>query len=179
MKVRNAILLALSLLAPLLAATPAHAEKLLFDHRLNPALNAVLDNGRQDMTFFDGSNPRYMVDRIAVQGRSARDWVEALEVIVRVPDKTVRSAADWLQQIRERTSAACAAEFTPLAQDESSLTFMRRTRACDGSPAETGLYRIVTGSKSLFLLAARYKGAMDEPMRQRWLALLASARLEN
>lgn len=175
MKVRLAILFAL----PLLAASPARAERLLFDHRLYPQIGAVLDSGRKEMVIFDDRNPKYVFDRIAIQGTSAENWTEALEIIVRTPEKGVKSPSDWVRQIGAATSASCASQITPLVEDESSLTFMRQAPACAGAPPETALYRIVAGRKSLFLLGARYKGTMDQTMRDRWLSVLASARVAN
>ncbi|MDB5723564.1 MAG: hypothetical protein JWQ16_318 [Novosphingobium sp.] len=175
MKARTAILFVLSVLA----ASPAHAEKLLFDHQLYPQIGAVLDSGRKEMVIFDDRNPKYVFDRIAIQGNSAENWTEALEIIVRVPEKTVKSPSDWVQVLGAATAANCTSQITPIAEDETSLTFMRQAPACAGAAAETALYRIVAGRKSLFLLGARYKGAMDPAMRERWLSVLASARVEN
>ncbi|MEO5586055.1 MAG: hypothetical protein ABIQ81_00010 [Novosphingobium sp.] len=171
MKARHAILCALSLLA----ASPAHAEKLLFD----PRIGATLDSSDKDMILFDARNPRYVFDRIALQGSSAQNWTEALEIIVRTPDKAIKTTGDWLQQIRDQSTASCTSQFTAIAQDATSLTFMRQSDACAAAPAETALYRIVAGRKSLFLLNARYKGAMDAAARERWLTLLATARVTN
>lgn len=175
MKVRAAILFVLSMLA----SSPAHAEKLLFDHQLYPQIGAVLDSGRKEMVIFDDRNPKYVFDRIAIQGTSAENWTEALEIIVRTPEKSVKSPSDWVHLIGAATTASCASQITPIAEDKTSLTFMRQAPACAGAPAETALYRIVAGRKSLFLLGARYKGEMDQAMRERWLSVLASARIEN
>jgi hypothetical protein len=173
-KLRAAILFGLSMLA----SNPAHAEKMLFDHQLYPQIGAVLDSGRKEMVIFDDRNPKYVFDRIALQGTSAENWTEALEIIVRMPEKTVKSPSDWVQQISASTTA-CASQITPIAEDATSLTFMRQAPACAAAPAETALYRIVAGRKSLFLLAARFKGTMDPAMRERWLSVLASARIAN
>lgn len=173
MRIRQAILFAL----PLLAATPAQAERMLFDHQLDPRIGAVLDSGRKEMILFDETNPAYVYDRIAIQGSSADNWTEALEIIVRTPGKQVRSPRDWVRQISATSAPACPSQVTPLAQDDTSLTFVRQSPACGGAPAETALYRIVAGRKSLFLLGARYKGEMTEALRGNWLAVLASARI--
>lgn len=170
--------LAILLVLPMLAASPAHAEKLLFDHQIQPRIGEVLDSGRKEMVHYDDSNPAYVFDRIAIEGSSADNWTEALEIIVRSPGKTMKSAGDWLQQFRDQATPDCASQFVPIAQDESSLTFMKTSDACAGNPRETALYRIIAGRKSLFLLGARYKGAMDDSARGRWLTLLASARVE-
>ena len=175
MKVRPAILFVLSMLA----SSPAHAERLLFDHQLYPQIGAVLDSGRKEMVLFDDRNPKYVFDRIAIQGTSAENWTEALEIIVRTPEKSVKSPQDWVHQIGATAIANCASQITPIAEDAASLTFMRQAPACAGAAAETALYRIVAGRKSLFLLGARYKGTMDPAMRERWLSVLASARIAN
>lgn len=175
MRIRQAILFAL----PLLAATPAHAERMLFDHPLDPRIGAVLDSGRKEMVLYDDSNPAYVYDRIAIEGSSAENWTEALEIIVRTPGKAVRSPSDWVQQIGAASPPACPSQVTSLARDATSVTFMRQSAACAGSPAETALYRIVAGRKSLFLLGGRYKGEMPQAARARWLGLLATARVVN
>lgn len=174
MKMRLAILAFL----PMLAASPAHAEKLLFDHQLYPQIGAVLDSGHKEMVIFDDRNPKYVFDRIAIQGTSAENWTEALEIIVRTPEKRVKSPSDWVQQISAPAAIDCAVRLTPIAEDSGSITVMRQASACAAAPAETAIYRIVAGTKSLFLLGARYKGEMDPVMRERWLRVLASARIE-
>jgi hypothetical protein len=171
--------LAILCFLPMLAASPAHAERLLFDHHLYPQIGAVLDSGRKEMVIFNDRNPKYVFDRIAIQGSSAENWTEALEIIVRTPEKSVKSPSDWIRQIGAGTTANCASQITSVAEDETSLTVMRQVPACSGAPAETALYRIVAGRKSLFLLGARYKGEMDQAMRGRWLSVLASARVED
>lgn len=173
MRIGQAILFVL----PLLAASPAHAERMLFDHRLDPRIGEVLDSGRKEMILFDESNPAYVYDRIAIEGTSAENWTEALEIIVRMPGKAVRSPNDWVQQISAPVATTCSSRISPIAEDETSLTIMRQSSACAGNPAETALYRIVAGRKSLFLLGARYKGEMPQAARERWLRLLASARV--
>lgn len=174
MPIRQAILLALPVLA---IASPAHAERMLFDHQLDARIGEVFDSGRKEMIHFDQSNPAYVYDRIAIQGSSADNWTEALEIIVRTPGKDVRSPRDWVQQISAVSAAACPSQVTPLDHDDSSMTFVRQSPACAGAPAETALYRIVAGRKSLFLLGARYKGEMPQATRSRWLSILASARI--
>ncbi len=170
--------LALAGLIFAVGAGAAHAEKLTFDHRLHPALKAALDSGNDEMVAYDGSNPRYLVNVIAIRGKSARDWTEALEIISRSPDKTVRTAADWAAEMRGRADAICPNTVTPIAEDAISVTFERRMPGCPGARAETAMTRVVAGKRSLFLLTFLFKGVPDAATRQEWLALLASAHLE-
>ncbi len=161
----------------LLLAAPARAEKLIFDHRLYPPLKEVLDNGRKEMISFDDSNPRYVVDRIAISGKSAEDWTQMLEIVARTPTRGMRSAADWLAELRRQADGVCVNRTEILAQTENSLTVERRSPNCPRERAPTALYRIVAGKRSLFLLAVLSKGDLTEPDRSQWLALLASAHL--
>ena len=164
-------------MAMLVISAPALAERLTFDHRLQPALQAVLDSGNTAMIDYNASNPRYVVDRIAVRGTSASDWTELLEIIARTPARGLRSAADWARELRAGADARCPNTVQVIAQDEISLTFERKSQACAAEPARFGLYRVVAGKRSLFLLAVYDKAEPDPAARSQWLALLASAHL--
>ena len=168
----------IAVLCALCTATPAMAEKLTFDYRLYPPLKAALDSNRPEMVESDQSNPRYLFNRVAVQGRSAKEWTEAIEIVARLKSRGVNEAKDWLGELRQRMPAGCTSEFTLIGEDAVSVTFERRSIGCGPAIAETGIYRIVAGKSSLFLLAALYKGQMSEAMHRQWLDLMASAHLE-
>ena len=163
----------------LMLATPVSAEQLHFDHRLYPPLKAIFDNKRQDMIHFNDSNPKYVVDRIAIQGTSADVWTEALDIIARSPSKDVKTADDWFAEIRSKAEKACPSQFEILARDDISITFSRRSTNCAADKVQFALYRIVAGKKSLFLLNAINRDDMSEATRKQWLELLNSARLGN
>ncbi len=169
----------IAFLLALTIAAPAMAERLHFDHRLYPPLKAVFDQGRNEMIYFNNSDPKYVVDRIAVQGKSADDWTEALDIIARTPRAKVKTVDDWLAEIRTKSEKACPSTFEILARDINSVTFSRRSTGCGADKVQTGLYRIVAGKRSLFLLNAIYRDDMTDAMRTQWRALLNSARLEN
>ena len=164
-------------MAMLIMGAPALAERLTFDHRLNSELAAVLDGGRSEMIDYNANNPRYVVDRIAVQGKSASDWTQLLEIIARTPARGMRSAGDWMKELRAGADARCANTVHEIARDDQSITFERKSDSCPAEPARFGLYRVVAGKRSLFLLAVYDKAAPDPESRRQWLALLASAYL--
>jgi hypothetical protein len=168
-----AAVLGLALLAP-----PALAEKLVFDHRLSPALKAVLDSGDAGMIDYNAANPRNVIDLIAVRGKSAQNWTEALVIIARTPDRKVRSAADWTAQLQREAKAKCSSTFTELARDELSITYERRSFGCPAGYPPIALYRAVAGKRSLFLLAVLVKDDLNESSRGQWLAMMSSAHLE-
>ncbi len=170
--IRIALILAMGV------AVPAAAEQLHFDHRLYPPLKAVLDQGRKEMIYFNNADPKYVVDRIAIQGTSADDWTEALDIIARSPSREVKNADDWLAEIRSKAESACPSQFEILARDKNSITFSRRSTGCAADKIQFALYRIVAGKRSLFLLNAIKRDDMNEAMRRQWIELLQSARLE-
>ena len=164
--------------ALVLMAAPAQAEKLVFDHRLSPPLKAVLDSGDAGMINYNNSDPRNVIDVIAVRGKSAADWTEALVIIARTPDRKVRTAADWAAALQREAKAKCASTFTELARDDVSVTLERRSVRCPAGYPPTALYRAVGGKKSLFLLAVLVKDALSPAARVQWLAMMDSAHLE-
>jgi hypothetical protein len=173
MKLRLAAMFAL-----LICASPALAERLVFDHRVVPPLKAVFDSGNPAMVSYNDSNPANVVDVIAVRGKSASDWTEALVIIVRMPDKAIATPADWLAQLKRDAAARCPAEFTVLAEDATSLTFERRSTGCPAGYPPVAIYRLVAGKTSLFLLAAMAKDGFAPGSREQWLAMMATAHLE-
>lgn len=162
----------------LLVASPALAEKLTFDYRLSPPLKAVLDSGDAGMIDYNAANPRNVVDLIAVRGKSAKDWTEALVIIARTPDRKVGSAADWVGELQSEAKAKCASTFTELARDEGSITLERHSTGCPAGYPPIALYRVVGGKRSLFLLAVLVKDDLGETARGQWLAVMSSAHIE-
>lgn len=164
-------------LALLSLAAPASAERLSFDHRTVPALKAVLDAGNGEMIDYNGSNPSHVTDLIAVRGRSARDWDEALVIIARAPGSKVRTAGDWLEELRADARRRCGSELKVLEQAERTIVFERNAPKCPGSYPRNALYLVVQGKSSLFLLAVLARDDLSEKSRSEWLALFRSARL--
>lgn len=162
----------------LLVGAPALADKLVFDHRLSPPLKAVLDGGDAGMIDYNNANPRNVVDVIAVRGKSARDWTEALVIIARTPDRKVGTAADWTAELQREARAKCNSTFTELARDEMSIMYERRSVGCPAGYPPVALYRLIGGKHSLFLLAVLVKDDLNETSRSQWLALMSSAHLE-
>ena len=168
-------MLALVLLA---IAVPAHAERLTFDHRLYPPLKAVLDSGDAAMIDYNPSNPRYVVDLIAIKGKSAADWREAIEIIARTPSKDVGTARAWHDEMILRANRLCPNTVTDIAEDSRSITFQRQSPDCPAERAETAITQIVASKRSLFAITFLFKGVPDAATRQQALDLLASAHIE-
>lgn len=168
----------LAALALALIATPALADKLVFDHRLYPPVEAAFDSGRDDLILYNDKNPAYVTDLIVIRGKSTRDWTEAMIIIARSPGAKVSSVDDWKAELERQAAAQCASRFEILARDEISITLERRSSGCPTGYPPHAIYRIVRGQKSLFLLGVMSKDGIAPAARQSWLALFASARLE-
>jgi hypothetical protein len=161
-----------------MSATPVLAEKLSFDHRLYQPLKDVLDSGRDDMIQFNAKDPAYVTDLIVIRGKSVRNWTEAMIIIARTPGPKVRTAADWLAELKQQSEAECASQFSIIAQDDSSITAERSSQGCRPGYPAFAIYRIVQGKKGLFLLGAMSKDGFAPEARSAWLALLGSAKLD-
>lgn len=165
------------LIALLFVSTPALAERLEFDHRLYPPLQQVLDSGDMDMIEFENKNPTRLVDLIAIKGKSARNWTEALEILSIPRPSEVQDAESWMALLQRQSQARCPATFEVIAEDENSVTYERRSANCPAERASFGLYRLVAGKRSWFQLSVLVKGELEPAARSQWLALLASAHL--
>lgn len=166
-----------ALFAALAAAVPAAAEKLVFDHRLSPALQAAFDDSDPARIAYDARNPAYVTDLVAVRG-TAKNWTEALVIIARKPAEPVRTAADWARELQADATAKCPATFTTIAQDAESITFERRSTGCAPGYPPIAVYRAIGRGKGLFLLAAMAKDGLGEEALRQWRAVMASARIE-
>jgi len=172
------VMVPVAMVLGMLGAGNAHAEKLEVDHRIYPPLKAALDNPNDNTVYFDSSRSGRLFDRILVAGNSAEhDWTEALELVVTRRDARARTPAEWLSRFRPGKESVCPAAVSLLAQDDASVTFALTAPDCSAGPPLTGLYRVFYGRKSVYLIGAKYKGAMTTTQREQWLALLASARL--
>jgi hypothetical protein len=161
-----------------LTAVPAEAEKLSFDHRLAPALKNVLDAGDPAMIDFNDKNPKYVTDLIAVRGKSARDWREALLIVARTPQKAVRTAGEWVAEIEADVARKCQGGITRLAEDAQSITLERRSTGCPKNYPPVAIYKVVGGKRSLFMLAVLAKDDLSETARKQWRAMLDSAQIQ-
>lgn len=167
-----------TLLGAMLLTSPLQAERLKFDHRLSPQLKAVFDSGDPDKIDFNDSNPHYVTDLVAIEGKSAKDWTEALLIVARTPDKKVRTVNEWVSELQGESQRRCASEFRTVAQDLASVTFERHSTGCAAGYPPVALYRVVAGKQSLFLLGFLRKAEPSAQIMQEWQAVLASATID-
>lgn len=158
--------------------TAAHAEKMVFDYRLYTPLSEALNSDDAGLILFNNDNPRYIIDLIAIRGKSAEEWAEALEIIVRTPKKDVQTIEGWAREIEGKLPTGCAIRKTEIHRDENSVTFSQDAPNCQEARSGTTIIRILKGKKSLFMLRFLIKGEADEATKDGWRAVLATARIE-
>ncbi|MBC2660652.1 hypothetical protein H7F50_02730 [Novosphingobium flavum] len=162
----------------LMTAAAAQAERLDIDHRLYAPLHAAMEQPHEGSIFYQASPSGRQFDRILVNGTSAEhDWTEALELVV-VPRKGERKPPqEWFAAFQAASESTCPANVTVLGEDESSITFSLDAPPCSTGTPLSGLYRVIYGRKTVYVVSAKLKGQMPADQRQQWLGLLNSAKL--
>jgi len=165
--------------AALLSAAPAAAERLDIDHRLYAPLHAAMESPTDQTLLYEQQATR-VFDRILIAGTSASsDWREALEISVYARPRGLDRPDQWLAAFSPASESTCPAAVHELARDANSLTFALDAQPCATGTRLTGLYRVVLGRRSVYLVGAKLKGEMAAEQRAQWLSVLASARLAN
>lgn len=169
----------LATILALAAAPSAHAERLTFDYRLYPPLKAALDSGETARIAYDGSNPRYVVDLIAITGHSAADWDEAIQIIARTPAHNMTTAQAWFAEIEAAALRECpGAKLRIVAKEADAITYEEQSIGCPRPAGESRMGRIVAGRRSLFAITFILHGSAEPAARAGWLATLNSAHIE-
>jgi hypothetical protein len=162
----------------LCCATPASAQNLSWDYAQYPAFQQLVEalgaGQRQEAMYVEDKTPVYVLQRFVIDGKSARDWTEALEVLITMRKAEPPTPAKWYARFQAQ-GAQCPSQWTMIAQDKQSITFQRGSQACDPHPAQTGLYRVVYGKEQVFAMISTHKGALSKQKRAQILAMLATA----
>ena len=162
----------------LLSAGMAQAERLDIDHRLYAPLHAAIEQPREGSVFYQASPSGRQFDRILVHGTSAEhDWTEALELVVTPRKSERKTPQEWLAAFQTASESSCPANVTLLDEDDSSITFSLDAPPCSTGTPLSGLYRVIYGRKTVYVVSAKLKGQMRAEQRQQWLGLLNSAKL--
>jgi len=162
-----------------LAVVGLFGQVVTWSYEQYPALadlvGALKKDQRQELMYVENKEPVSYMQRLVVDGRSATDWKEAVELVNVRRDSEARSPVDWYQRFQKHGNAGCPSTWTLIAQDKKSVTFQRDSAACPPHEAQTGFYRVLYGKQDVFTLIATYKGTVPEAKRREMLAMLASA----
>lgn len=164
----------------LLPANVTFAETVFFDYDAYPPLARAMapTDGTDPMVYMQNRAPVYVLTRVVVDGASAQDWVEALEVMDTRRRDAPKTLDAWYAEFRRTGEAACPSTWTVLDQGQGSMTFERVSGECPPHGAQHALYRVLYGRSEVFTLIATRKGDMDEASREAWLTVLKSAKVK-
>jgi hypothetical protein len=165
--------LSLALVAPAAMAVDMLQYSFANYDRLSRAV--ATRDGHKPIVYTEDRAPVYVLTRIVVEGTSAEDWDEAMEILNTMRHDEPPTVADWYQRFHEHGDASCKSEWTVLGQSESSLTFERKSGECPPHASQQAIYKVMYGKKQVFLLIGTRKGTMDEATRAGWLAVMESA----
>lgn len=159
-------------------ASAASAQAVSWDYSQYPpfqALTEALAKGqRQDAMHIEDRTPVYVLQRFVIEGKSATDWTDALEVLNTMRKAEPKTPAGWYERLQKQ-GASCPSNWTLIAQAKDSITFQRDSAACSTQPAQTGLYRVLYGRQQVFTLIFTSKAPVSQEKRQQVLAMLESA----
>jgi hypothetical protein len=167
--------------AGFLSAPQARADVLYYDLDGYAKLAAAVStsDGHVPIVYTEDRAPVYVLTRIVVDGSSADEWAEALEIMNTMRHDAPRKLAAWYDAFRAKGDAACESEWTVLAQTPASMTFERRSGDCPPHGEQHALYRVIYGKRQIFTLIATRKPGMDEATRGAWIGVLESAELQD
>jgi hypothetical protein len=159
-------------------ASGASAQAMSWDYSHYPpfqALTEALAKGqRQEAMYVEDRSPAYVLQRFVIEGKSATDWTDALEVLNTMRKAEPKTPTGWYERFQKQ-GAQCPSNWTLIAQNKDSVTFQRDSLACSLQPAQTGLYRVLYGKQQVFTLIFTSKAPLSEEKRRQVLAMLDSA----
>lgn len=162
----------------LATAGTARAERLDIDHRLYAPLHTAMEQAHEGSVFYQATPSGRILDRILINGTSAEhDWTEALELVVAPRKSERRTPQEWFSAFQAASETNCPADLTVLSEDDTSITFSLDAPPCSTGTPLSGLYRVIYGRKTVYVVSAKLKGSARAEQREQWLGLLNSAKL--
>lgn len=157
--------------------SPAFAEGITWNFSSYAKLGDALMQP-EPIVYTEDKAPVYVLTRFVVEGNSAVDWTESLELLNTNRKNHPKKIEEWYETFKAQGDQNCPSQWQLIAEEKNSLTFERITTGCDGWEDQQALYRVIYGKRDVFTLIATRKGTMDAETREGWLQLLASASLK-
>jgi hypothetical protein len=170
-------------LASLLWLQPpgAKAEILHFEYSQHAKLEQAMstEGGRVPPVYTQDRAPRYVLTRYVIEGTSAEEWTEVIDVMNTNRKAEPKTLGAWYERFREQGEKTCPGEWTVIAETPDSLTFERKTPECAPHPAQHALYKVLYGKRDAFTVTCTRKGTMTSEDRAGWLAFLEKVYLSD
>ena len=167
---RWTLILALVIFVPL----SARAERLEWDYSASPKLEMFITNP-DPLIFTQDRAPEFVLTRFIVEGSSAEEWTESLEIMNTWKKNQPRNVSGWYEKFKLQGEETCHSDWKILEESKKSLMFERLSESCPPFGVQHAVYRVLYGKKNIFVLFATRKEGMDDGTRDSWIEVLESA----
>jgi len=167
----------LSVTILLLMAISAQSERLEWDYSAIPVLKAITTE-RDPLILMKGKEGEYLLTRIIIDGSSAEDWTEALEISNTKKRGQPTDVVEWYEMFKLQWEDNCDSDWNILEESEESIIFERHSSICPSLGAQQALCRVLFGKTSVYLLCATSNGGMDAETRDRWTRVFETAEIK-
>jgi len=158
-------------------AISAQAERLEWDDSAIPVLKAITTE-RDPLILTKGKAGEYLLTRIIIDGSSAEDWTESLEITNTKQKGQPKDVIEWYEMFKLQGEDNCDSDWNILEESEESMMFERHSSICPPLEAQQALYRVLFGKTNVYLLCATSKGGMDAETRDSWIGVFQSAEIQ-
>jgi hypothetical protein len=163
----------------LLLAWPAagYADEVLkYDKSLYAPLENALASDKAIIAEEDRAKQMH-VTRYVVDGQSADEWNESLEVVETHLKDQPKTLDDWYAEFTSHFDPVCTAKWHTIEKKHDSMIFERHVQECPIHAARHTMFRVLYGRQHVYIMIAEKRPDMEEEARQGWLAVLRTAKL--
>ena len=153
-------------------------EVLKYDETTYAPLEAALAS--DDLIVFEEDRlekDKMHVTRFVIDGKSADEWKESLEVVETHLKDQPRTLDDWYAEFTAHFDPVCTAKWHTIEKKHDSMIFERHVKECPIHSARHTMFRVLYGKQHVYIMIAEKRPDMEEEARQGWLALLRTAEL--
>lgn len=151
-------------------------ETLKYDNTVYAPLENALTSDNPIIVEEDRAKQMH-VTRFVVDGDSADEWNESLQVIETHVKDQPQSLDDWYKEFTARFDPVCTAKWETIEKKHDSMIFERHVKECPVHAARHTMFRVLYGRQHVYIMIAEKRPDMEEEARQGWLALLRTAEL--
>lgn len=165
----------------LLLAWPAAGyadEVLMYDEAMYAPLEKALASDNPVIVKEDRRDKEMYVTRYIVDGESADEWNESLEVVETHLKDQPKTLDDWYAEFTAHFDPVCTAKWHTIEKKRDSMIFERHVKECPIHAARHTMFRVLYGKQHVYIMIAEKRPDMEEEARQGWLAVLRTAELK-
>jgi len=139
-------------------------------------LRFTLPAGTAFVTVKEFDEGPVFLTRFVIEGTSADEWTQALEILQFSKKGQPKTASLWYDAFKTNGEQHCpGGVWTVLQQDDASVLYERTTADCDGNPPQRSLNRVLYGKKKAFVLIFTSAEELVSADREAWVSVLANA----